>query len=143
MNNQGGENTEVEYKPEESSDKQLADFKETMREFKRQEELVAKLAVEGKQKFTSATWHFGEVNPDELTEEDMGMWEVVKTNLITSKSKDDERNRIPADTLLDIFKDYKANVKRSGNSSREQFAAFIANKIGGPIGYEYVRRSDV
>lgn len=143
MNNSEEIGLPVEHKLKNSPEKQLADFKETMREFKRQEEEAAKLVAEGKQRSTNSTWHFGKINPDELTAEDMEMWEVVKTNLITSKLKDDERNRIPAETLLSIFREYKESIRQSSNSSREQFCAFIANKIAGPIGYEYVKRSSV
>lgn len=141
MNNSEN-NPKIEYKSEETPEKQLADFKDTMREFKRQEEDAAKLMTEGRQGFTNVTSHFKGVDPDQLTMEDKDMWEIVKTNLIISKLKDDKRNRIPADALLDIFREYKKSVLESGNSSREGFSAFIANRIGGPIGYEYLRRSD-
>lgn len=141
MNNSEGQNIEVEYKPEDSPEKQLSDFKDFMREFKRQEE-ASRLIQEDKQEFDGATWHFGKINPDELTSEDMDMWEVVKTSLATSKLKGDKENRIPADTLMSIFEDYKKRVRESKNLSRGQFCAFIANKIGGPIGHEYVKRGN-
>ena len=142
MNNSEGQNIEVEYKPEDSPEKQLSDFKDFMREFKRQEEEAVKLINENKHEFDGATWHFGKINPDELTSEDMDMWEVVKTSLATSKLKGDKENRIPADTLMGIFEDYKKRVRESKNLSRGQFCAFIANKIGGPIGHEYVKRGN-
>ena len=82
----------------------LAIFKEEMAELKKKEEE----AERGKQ-----TVHFRDVNPDDLTDEDREMWESVKASIV---KKDD-------------FEDYRQNVDLSNNQSRQQFCAFLANKI--------------
>ena len=122
MNNQGEEHFEVEHKSEDTSEKQLADFKAEIRTLKSQEEQFQNLKNEAAARDAGGTWHFGKVNPDELTLEDREMWEVIKTYKTKAVPEHEE---LP----LTLFKDYSVRAEASGNSSRSQFKNFIANKI--------------
>lgn len=59
------------------------------------------------------TVHFEEIDPSELSEVDM----VIHQMLLNKELSDKE---------FDIYRD---QIKKSGNNSQKQFAAYIANKL--------------
>lgn len=59
------------------------------------------------------TAHFQELNPDELTEEDRGIWEKLQNHALTHKE----------------FNEYRTSVFRGSAQSCKHFAAFIGNKL--------------
>lgn len=56
------------------------------------------------------------VNVDELTLEDMEMWEAVKNYSVIEVS-------------IKVFEKYRAAARERGNQSRADFAGFVANKL--------------
>lgn len=63
--------------------------------------------------------HLFEVNPDELIEEDMIMWQKIKDESITAEDIDDYRMAIL---------DEDGNLREGVSESRYDFYAFIVNK---------------
>lgn len=62
------------------------------------------------------------VNPDELTAEDMRMWEAVSRYSVA---------KVPQDT----FGAYRTAARSSGNKSRADFAGFLANKLSALVAW--------
>jgi hypothetical protein len=98
---EGGQNLEME---------KLIEFKDEMQRMKAEE--VSK----------GETAHFEAINPEELTIEDMHMWQVFKD----FKDGDD------LDKLVSILTAFKLSVSsvKPVNLSRVAFGAFISNKVG-------------
>ncbi len=68
------------------------------------------------------TSHFEAINPEELTIEDMHMWQVFK----------DFKDEDNLDKLVSTLNAYKLSISsvKPFNLSRAAFGAFIANKVG-------------
>lgn len=95
--------------PSEEAEVLLPVFREEIRLLKE-----AELANQTKNK--NSTVNLLSVNVDELTLEDMHMWEAIK-NYSTVK--------VPTE----VFEKYRVAVRESGNKSRADFAGFVANKF--------------
>ena len=134
MDNSTGGSLEVEYKPEDVLEKELRDFRDEMRTLKTQEEQA--IALKAQKVPVLTPWHFGRINPDELELEDRDMWELVK-GYMTGATRGNEN------LLLKLFVDYKDRMRSSEKSSRSDFAAFLANKVGIIFGRSEIEKGKV
>ncbi|MDO8483032.1 MAG: hypothetical protein Q7S86_04410 [bacterium] len=82
------------------------------------EEIRALQAVEreNKKQEKGGTVNLLKVDVDELTVEDMEMWEAVKNYSVVKVS-------------TEVFEQYRVAARESGNQSRTDFAGFVANKF--------------
>lgn len=88
---------------ENTGDSDLEIFKKEMQNLKEQEE-----------KGEVTTGHFMEINVSHLTSEDMEVWRRFK-----------REGNLPGE----FFFEYRESVKVTGDHSRQEFVAFLANKL--------------
>ena len=103
------------------SDFGMQNFKESIKEYQN-----AGLGIEN-------TIFLDAINVDELTKEDMEMWNKVESCILNEQS---------IKTTKPIIDEYHTQMKKEGNASRKNFAGFLENRSDIIEQQEYIDEQD-